>query len=165
MVGRPVVIRLSPLPGTTATIATTAATAASTTTDTINNTNLSMAYVEYEFFGERFASAPVNYDKNMFDDQDDDAKSPTRSPNLDYEFVHHVDCVTQEFIDWLAKGDGAGDMSIALYVSPFVQMPKSRCSTASPEVAAAFGKEPVIDDKPQPETRKARGEGAVTAVV
>ena len=38
-------------------------------------------------------------------------------------------------------------MSIALYVSPFVQMPKSRCSTASPEVAAAFGKEPVMDDE------------------
>mmetsp|Transcript_45138 Transcript_45138/g.123832 ORF Transcript_45138/g.123832 Transcript_45138/m.123832 type:complete len:159 (+) Transcript_45138:387-863(+) len=66
-----------------------------------------MAYVEYEFFGERFASAPVNYDKNMFDDQDDDAKSPTRSPNLDYECVHHVDCVTQEFIDWVSSDDDA----------------------------------------------------------
>ena len=52
---------------------------------------ISLAYVEYEFFNERFASAPVNYDKNVFDDPDDDAKSPTRSVRVEMWWLTGAD--------------------------------------------------------------------------
>ena len=48
-----------------------------------------MAYCQYEFNGEIFATECI--------------EDHTFSPVFNYEFIHHVDCVDQEFIDYLAK--------------------------------------------------------------
>ena len=98
-----------------------------------NNLDLMVdtAYIEYEFFGgERFASAPVQFGTHL----DAGNSAPTSSPNIDYKCVHHVDSVTQEFLNWLT-----GTMSIEVYVSPFVRLPTERLSTGNPEVAKVFG--------------------------
>merc|ERR1712150_108511 len=54
----------------------------------------------------------------------------TRTPDYDYEFVHHVDNVTQEFIDSLQK-----PIEIKLFSSPYVFVPASGISTRDPGVA------------------------------
>ena len=52
-----------------------------------------LVYCEYEFFGgDLFTTESIDY-----------GERPTRSPVLNYEFEHHVDKVTQEFLDWLKE--------------------------------------------------------------
>ena len=102
-----------------------------------NNLDLMVdtAYIEYEFFGgERFASAPVQFGAHL----DASNAAPTRSPNIDYKYVHHIDSVTEEFLEWLT-----GTLTVELYVSPFVRLPKERISTGNPEVAKAFEMKPI----------------------
>eukprot|EP00928_Gymnodinium_smaydae_P086865 TRINITY_DN71276_c0_g1_i1.p1 TRINITY_DN71276_c0_g1~~TRINITY_DN71276_c0_g1_i1.p1 ORF type:complete len:1106 (+),score=318.64 TRINITY_DN71276_c0_g1_i1:213-3530(+) len=80
--------------------------------------NVHETYVEYNFNGERFTSEVQQYEKG------------TRSPNFEYSFVHHVPCVTQEFLDSLAQ-----PMELQIYTTPYVFVPPKGISTADPGVA------------------------------
>ena len=64
-----------------------------------------MVYCEYEFGGDLFTTESV-----------DCSERPTRSPVINYEFEHHVECVTQELLDWLKE-----PMEIKIYISPDVK--------------------------------------------
>ena len=50
-----------------------------------------------------------------------------------YTFVHTVENVTQDFIDFLSK-----PMEIKLYVSPDVMAPKAKVGTSNPQVVDNF---------------------------
>merc|ERR1711907_906352 len=63
----------------------------------------SKAYVQYKFFGEQFETLRI-----------DDA---TFAPNFNYSFVHHVESVTQEFLDFLDK-----PMSFHVYAAPYIKV-------------------------------------------
>jgi hypothetical protein len=69
-----------------------------------------MAYVEYDFFGENFVTDCVQ--QNTF------------SPEFDYTFVHHVPCVTPEFIKWLK-----GSVEMEIHVTQHVQTPEDKIGT------------------------------------
>ena len=78
-----------------------------------------LVYCEYEFFGgDLFATESIDY-----------SERPTRSPVLNYEFEHHVECVTQEFLDWLKV-----PMEIKIYISLDVKKPDSLASTDNQKV-------------------------------
>lgn len=78
-----------------------------------------LVYCEYEFFGgELFATESI-----------DCSDRPTRSPVLNHEFEHHVDCVTQEFLDWLKE-----PMEIKVYISLDVKKPKEMAATDNQKV-------------------------------
>lgn len=78
-----------------------------------------ICYCEYEFFGgDLFATEAVEFDER-----------PTRSPVLDYEYVHSVECVTKEFIAWLKE-----PLEIKVYISLDVKKPKALVSTENPKV-------------------------------
>jgi predicted nuclease with TOPRIM domain len=78
-----------------------------------------LVYCEYEFFGgELFATESIDY-----------GERPTRSPVLNYEFEHHVDCVTQEFLDWLKE-----PMEIKIYISLDVKKPDALAATDNQKV-------------------------------
>jgi hypothetical protein len=62
-----------------------------------------LAYVEYEFFGETFTTEAVN--------------QTTYSPVFDYTKVHHVPCVTKEFISFL-KGKVEMNLHITQHIKP-----------------------------------------------
>mmetsp|Transcript_11659 Transcript_11659/g.20804 ORF Transcript_11659/g.20804 Transcript_11659/m.20804 type:complete len:1079 (+) Transcript_11659:197-3433(+) len=76
-----------------------------------------MAYVQYEFFGEEFVTETVEQN--------------THNPVFDYEFVHHVDVVTKEFIEFLKR-----PMEFHVFMSPLVQPPKDKVSTLNPVIVA-----------------------------
>jgi len=84
------------------------------------------AYVEYNFFGETFTTEVI--EQNTF------------SPVLDYSFVHHVPCVTEEFLAFLK-----GSFEMHFHITQQVNQPPVRntphllwCSvTKSPEVPVA----------------------------
>merc|ERR1712025_1268043 len=63
----------------------------------------SKAYVQYKFFGELYEALRI-----------DDA---TFAPNFNYTFVHHIDSVTQEFLDFLDK-----PMSFHVYAAPYIKV-------------------------------------------
>merc|ERR1712176_771914 len=63
----------------------------------------SKAYVQYKFFGELFETLRI-----------DDA---TFAPNFSYTRVHHVENVTQEFLDFLDK-----PMSFHVYAAPYIKV-------------------------------------------
>jgi hypothetical protein len=75
-------------------------------------------YCEYEFFGETFTTE--NVEQN------------TRNPVWNYKNVHHVPCVTEDFLSYLQEGS----MFIHVYVNPFVDPPKDIISTESPGIKA-----------------------------
>ncbi len=51
---------------------------------------------------------------------------------LDYEFIHSIDKVTQEFIDFLSQ-----PLEVRLFVSPEVVAPKDKIGTANGVVVGA----------------------------
>merc|ERR1711934_948915 len=63
----------------------------------------SKAYVQYKFFGELFETLRI-----------DDA---TFAPNFNYAYVHHIESVTQEFLDFLDK-----PMSFHVYAAPYIKV-------------------------------------------
>ena len=69
-----------------------------------------MCYVQYNFNGELFTT--------------DTIESNSSNPELLYEKVHHVESVTQEFLDYLLS-----PLEVDIFCSPAVRMPKTRVST------------------------------------
>lgn len=86
-----------------------------------------MAYCQYEFFGELFTTETVEQN--------------SRSPDFGYSFVHHIDCVTQSFLDYLQQSR----IEILIFASPFVMdPPKDKISTDNPVIVQNFGGTPVV---------------------
>ena len=83
---------------------------------------IDQAYVEYEFFGEKFTTLTI--------------EGQTHGPEFAYTHVHHVPKVTQEFLDWLST---PGGIKLHLYVSPFVTSTGAPISTANAKIATALG--------------------------
>merc|ERR1712124_168680 len=63
----------------------------------------SKAYVQYKFNGELYETLRID--------------EATFAPNFNYSFVHHVDKVTQEFLDFLDK-----PMSFHVYAAPYIKV-------------------------------------------
>ena len=63
-----------------------------------------MAYVEYAFFGETFTTETV--------------QQSTYSPVFEYTHIHHVERVTQDFINFLK-----GSVEMHVHVTPHVDGP------------------------------------------
>ena len=65
---------------------------------------------------------------------------------FNYEFVHHVDSVTQEFIDWLQR-----PFHINVFVTPYVSNPPHDKISSNNEsiVANITGKKPSLEGKAQ----------------
>lgn len=81
-----------------------------------------LAYCQHEFLGELFTTESVEQN--------------TRSPVFNYECVHHVDCVTQQFIDYLQNAR----LEFQIFVNPFIMdAPKDRISTSNPAIVAQLG--------------------------
>ena len=71
-------------------------------------------------------------------------ESETKAPKFNYEFVHHVDQVTQEFIDWLQR-----PFHINVFVTPYVSNPPHDKISSNNEsiVANITGKKPSLEGK------------------
>merc|ERR1712224_763483 len=63
----------------------------------------SKAYVQYKFNGELYETLRID--------------EATFAPNFNYSFVHHVEKVTQEFLDFLDK-----PMSFHVYAAPYIKV-------------------------------------------
>jgi hypothetical protein len=88
------------------------------------------AYCQYEFNGETFTTETI--------------ESETKAPKFEYEFIHHVDSVTQEFIDWLQR-----PFHINVFVTPYVSSPPHDKISSNNEsiVANITGKKPSLEGK------------------
>ena len=75
-----------------------------------------MCYCQYNFFGELFTTETVN-------------EVNTHNPEFTYSFVHHVDKVSQEFLDYLMK-----PMEIEIFVSPSVRLPKTKVASTNEKI-------------------------------
>ncbi|RLN97558.1 hypothetical protein BBJ28_00017550 [Nothophytophthora sp. Chile5] len=81
-----------------------------------------LAYCQYEFLGELFTTESVEQN--------------TRSPVFNYEFIHHVDCVTEQFIEYLQSAR----LEFQVFVNPYIlDPPKDKISTKNPAIAAQLG--------------------------
>lgn len=81
-----------------------------------------LAYCQYEFLGELFTTESVEQN--------------TRSPVFNYECVHHVGVVTQQFIDYLQNAR----IEFQIFVNPYIlDPPKDRISTNNPAIFAQLG--------------------------
>lgn len=69
-----------------------------------------LAYVSYEFFGESFITEAV--------------QQTTFSPQFDYAKVHHVPCVTKEFVAFLK-----GAIEMQIHVNQHIEAPPDKIST------------------------------------
>lgn len=86
-----------------------------------------LAYCQYEFFGELYTTETVEQN--------------TRSPQFDYSYIHHIDCVTQPFIEYLQHQR----IEFAVFISPYVMdPPKDKISTDNPVIVTNLGGTPVI---------------------
>ena len=88
------------------------------------------AYCQYDFYNETYTTETV--------------EAETNSPVFDYEFVHHIDAVTEDFIDYLQK-----PFHINVFVTPYISNPPSdKISTNNDHVVAAItGKKPSLEGK------------------
>merc|ERR1712224_1127592 len=78
----------------------------------------SKAYVQYKFFGELFETLRI--------------EEATFAPNFSYSYVHHVEEVTQEFLDFLDK-----PMSFHVYAAPYIKVKEGeQPSTSDPVVVS-----------------------------
>ncbi|KAE9137335.1 hypothetical protein PF010_g1339 [Phytophthora fragariae] len=92
-----------------------------------------LAYCQYEFLGELFTTESVEQN--------------TRSPVFNYEFIHHVDCVTEQFIEYLQSAR----LEFQVFVNPYIlDPPKDKISTKNPAIAAQLAEghaaKPTYDD-------------------
>ena len=78
-----------------------------------------MAYVEYDFFGERFITECV--------------QQTTFSPVFDYTHIHHIPSVTPEFIKWLQ-----GSVEMQIHVTQNVKPPTAPISTNNETVVESI---------------------------
>eukprot|EP01052_Picozoa_sp_SAG31_P036049 SAG31_NODE_4441_length_3226_cov_17.203070_1_plen_175_part_10 len=83
-----------------------------------------VAYCQYEFWQDGELTL---FTTDTFEGQG------TSKPELNYTFVHTVEKVTQEFIDFLSK-----PMEVKLYVSPDVVPPKAKVGTSNPQIVDNF---------------------------
>merc|ERR1712025_333803 len=78
----------------------------------------SKAYVQYKFFGELYETLRID--------------EATFAPNFQYSYVHHIESVTQEFLDFLDK-----PMSFHVYAAPYIKVKKGeQPSTSDPVVVS-----------------------------
>jgi hypothetical protein len=77
------------------------------------------AYVEYEFFGETFTTEVVQ--QNTF------------SPVFDYSKIHHVPCVTPDFLKFLK-----GSIEMNIHVTQHIDHPPDKISTSNPIVVESI---------------------------
>merc|ERR1712159_282546 len=92
----------------------------------------SKAYVRYAFFGEVYEAPVINTASCQF--------------NFEYSHVHHIESVTQEFLDFLAK-----PMPFHVHTAPYILLRKGmQPSTSDPVVVSRMmgrGKEmPPLDN-------------------
>ncbi|OWZ14686.1 hypothetical protein PHMEG_00011790 [Phytophthora megakarya] len=81
-----------------------------------------LAYCQYEFLGELFTTESVEQN--------------TRSPVFNYEFIHHIDCITEQFIEYLQSAR----LEFQVFVNPYIlDPPKDKISTKNPVIAAQLG--------------------------
>ena len=73
-------------------------------------------YVQYTFNGTEYTTETLN-------------GVGSHNPVFEYECVHHVESVDQEFLDYLMK-----PLEVNLYCSPMVRSPKTKVSTANEAV-------------------------------
>jgi len=71
-----------------------------------------LAYVSYDFFGETFVTEAV--------------QQVTFSPLFEYSKIHHVPCVTEEFIKYLK-----GNIEMHVYVNQHVDAPNDKIGTTN----------------------------------
>ncbi|KDO23396.1 hypothetical protein SPRG_11488 [Saprolegnia parasitica CBS 223.65] len=81
-----------------------------------------LAYVQYEFLGELFTTESVEQN--------------TRNPVFNYSHVHHVPCVTAEFVQYLQTHR----LEFQLYINPYIlDPPKDAISTGNPTIVSLLG--------------------------
>ncbi len=91
-------------------------------------------YCQYEFNGEEFTTLTVEQDTNR--------------PQFEYKAVHHVEVVTEEFVEYLKNET----LRIDVYVNPYISNPpKDKISTTNAIVAhnLGHGKDPFEEYKDQ----------------
>ncbi|KAL8020936.1 putative kinesin-like protein [Plasmopara halstedii] len=77
-----------------------------------------LAYCQYEFLGELFTTESV--------------EQRTRNPVFNYEYVHHVSCVTEQFLEYLSSAR----LEFQIFVKPYMlDLPKDKISTRNPAIA------------------------------
>ncbi|CAM9272315.1 unnamed protein product [Chrysoparadoxa australica] len=82
---------------------------------TIQTIMVSSALVQYEFLGQLYTTETI--------------EANTHNPALDYEFIHHVEHVSEELINFLKK-----PMQLHIWVTPYVNSPKNPVSTTNKAV-------------------------------
>ncbi len=81
-----------------------------------------LAYVQYEFGGELFTTESVEQN--------------TRNPVFNYECIHHVNVVTEQFVEFLQNAR----IEFLIYVNPYIlDPPKDKIATSNPVIAAELG--------------------------
>merc|ERR1711934_1076858 len=100
----------------------------------------SKAYVQYKFFGELYETLRID--------------EATFAPNFSYSYVHHIEEVTQEFLDFLDK-----PMSFHVYAAPYIKVKDGeQPSTSDPVVVSRItGRAldtPAVDDMDEKVLRK-----------
>eukprot|EP00501_MAST-03F_sp_TOSAG23-6_P000187 GSMAST32.ASY1.ANO1.190.1 assembled CDS len=78
-----------------------------------------VSFVQYDFFGELFTTETITEE--------------TDNPIFNYTYIHHLDAVTDEFIQWLKK-----PMEFHLHVSPVVKDTGDEISSKNPHVHATL---------------------------
>jgi hypothetical protein len=78
-----------------------------------------VSYVQYDFFGELFVTETI--------------EEVTHAPQFNYTYIHHLDAVTEEFVEWLKQ-----PMEFHLHVSPVVENTGDEISTSNPHVSATL---------------------------
>lgn len=79
-------------------------------------------YCQYEFNGEIFTTENV--------------EQCTNRPVFDYKAIHHIDCVTEEFVEYLKNET----LRMDVYVNPFIaNKPQDKISTTNQIVAHKLG--------------------------
>jgi len=78
-----------------------------------------MCYIQYNFNGELFTTETV--------------EQGSSNPEFTYECVHHVESVTQEFLDYLSM-----PFEVDIFCSPDVKLPKAKVGTSNPVVVQSI---------------------------
>ena len=79
-------------------------------------------YCQYNFFGQTYTTEVV--------------QQVTNHPHFSYSYVHHVDEVTQEFVDYLSNKS----ITVHVYVDPFIsQPPKDKIASTNKMIAKNLG--------------------------
>ena len=86
-------------------------------------TKVTEAYVEYEFQGTKYYTDAVSL------------TDAAREVDLEYSFIHHVDVVDQEFLDYLDEVE----LKFNVFIKPWVEVNLPPISTENPKICKALG--------------------------